>query len=210
VDWAFEAIRRKTAEGHYEAVNYHRIADDMVITVSVHSSKRGGAELALPRLQEHRGPLGVELNREKTRRVNVLKGEFFAFLGFDFRRVKNRSRTGYFILMTPKKKVRQASKARIHDVIQHGGAKPAKDIVHAGTAVLAGWVNYFRVGHSSRAFGEIRDDIERNIRTLLTRRKRRKKRSIGWRRWSNEYLYDVLGLYWDWKVHPLKGADGYR
>lgn len=210
VDGAFEAIRRKTAEGNYEAVNYHRFADDMVITVSGHSSKRGWAELALQRLQEHLEPLGVELNREKTRMVNVLKGESFSFLGFDYRRVPNRSRTGYFILMTPKQKARQAIKARIRDVIQHGGAKPAKDIVNQVNAILAGWVNYFRVGHSSRAFGEIRDYTEMKIRTLLTRRKRRKKRSIGWRRWSNEYLYGVLGLYWDWQVHPLKSADGYR
>jgi retron-type reverse transcriptase len=34
VDWAFDAIRRKTADGPYEAVNYHRFADDIVITVS--------------------------------------------------------------------------------------------------------------------------------------------------------------------------------
>ena len=72
VDWAFDAIRRKTAEGPYESVNYHRFADDMVITVSGHSSKRGWAELALQRLQEHLEPLGVELNREKTRMVDVL------------------------------------------------------------------------------------------------------------------------------------------
>jgi retron-type reverse transcriptase len=31
VDWAFDAIRRKTAQGPYEAVNYHRFADDIVI-----------------------------------------------------------------------------------------------------------------------------------------------------------------------------------
>ena len=28
VDWAFDAIRHKTAQGPYEAVNYHRFADD--------------------------------------------------------------------------------------------------------------------------------------------------------------------------------------
>ena len=33
-----------------------------------------------------------------------------------------------------------------------------------------------------------------------------KSESVGWRRWSNEYLYDVLGLYWDWKVRPLPGV----
>ena len=41
VDWTFDAIRRKTAEGPYEAVNYHRFADDIVITVSGHHTKRG-------------------------------------------------------------------------------------------------------------------------------------------------------------------------
>ncbi|WAH35620.1 group II intron reverse transcriptase/maturase [Alicyclobacillus dauci] len=210
VDWAFDAIRRKTAEGSYEAVNYHRFADDMIVTVSGHSSKRGWDKLALRRLREYLEPLGVELNLEKTRMVNVLKGESFSFLGFDFRRVQNRSRTGYFILMTPKKKARQAIKARIREIIQNGGAKPAKDVVKQVNAILTGWVNYFRVGNSSRAFGEIRDYTEMKIRTLLSRRKRRRKRSIGWRRWSNEYLYGVLGLYWDWKVHPLKSVDGFR
>lgn len=124
VDWTFDAIRRKTAEGNYEAVNYHRFADDIVITVSGHSSKRGWAERALQRLREKLEPLGVELNMEKTRMANVLKGESFSFLGFDFRRVQNRSKTGYFILMTPKKKARKAVKARIRELIQNGGSKP--------------------------------------------------------------------------------------
>ena len=77
VDWYFEAIRNKTAEGSFEAVNYHRFADDIVITVSGHSSKRGWAERALQRLQEQLAPLGVELNREKTQVVDTLNGEAF-------------------------------------------------------------------------------------------------------------------------------------
>ncbi|MGH2733597.1 MAG: reverse transcriptase domain-containing protein, partial [Actinomycetota bacterium] len=60
VDWAFDAIRQKTAQGPYEAVNYHRFADDIVITVSGHHSKRGWAQRALQRLHEHLAPLGVE------------------------------------------------------------------------------------------------------------------------------------------------------
>ncbi|MBP2629184.1 MAG: putative reverse transcriptase [Firmicutes bacterium] len=101
-------------------------------------------------------------------------------------------------------------KMRIRELIKNGGATPAKEMVKRINATLAGWVNYFRVGNSSRAFSEVRDYTEMKLRTLLTRRKRRQKRSIGWRRWSNEYLYDVLGLYWDWKVHPLDNVDGYR
>jgi RNA-directed DNA polymerase len=209
VDWAFDAIREKTAQGPYEAVNYHRFADDMVITVSGHHTKRGWVERAQQRLGEQLAPLGVELNAEKTKVVNTLKGEAFGFLGFDLRRVQSRQTGRPYILMTPKKKARVAFKAKIRTVIQRGGSTPAKALVKRLNAQVAGWVNYFRVGNSSRAFSEIRDYLEMKVRTLLTRRKRRRKTSVGWRRWSNEYLYGVLGLYWDWKLQPLGSADKY-
>jgi RNA-directed DNA polymerase len=205
IDWMFDAIRRKTAQGSYEAVNYHRFADDIVITVSGHSTKAGWAHRALQRLEEQLIPMGVALNREKTKIVDTLTDAAFGFLGFDLRRVRKRKKDGYLVLMTPKKKARKAIKAKIREIIVHGGALTAQAIVKKINAALAGWVNYFRVGNSSRAFSEVRDYVEMKVRTLLTRRKRRHKRSIGWRRWSNEYLYDVLGLFWDWKIQPLPG-----
>jgi RNA-directed DNA polymerase len=205
IDWMFDAIRRKTAQGPYEAVNYHRFIDDIVITVSGHHTKRDWAQRALQRLEEELTLLGVSLNREKTKVVDTLKGESFGYLGFDLRRVRKQGKAGYFILMTPKKKARKAIKAEIRQVIERGGAMPAKQIIERINAKVAGWVNYFRVGNSSRAFSEVRDYMEMKVRTLLTRRTRRHKRSIGWQRWSNEYLYDVLKLYWGWETHPLPG-----
>jgi RNA-directed DNA polymerase len=210
VDWTFDAFRRKTAEGPYEAINYHRFADDIVITVSGHHRKRGWAQRAVQRLEEQLLPLGVVLNPEKTKLVNTLKGEAFGFLGFDLRRVRKRTGEGYYLLMTPKKKARKAIKATIRDIIRSGGATPTTTIVLRINAALAGWVNYFRVGNASRAFSEVRDYTEMKVRTLLTRRKRRRKSSVGWQRWSNEYLYKVLGLYWDWKIHPLPSAESYK
>lgn len=205
IDWMFDAIRRKTAQGPYEAVNYHRFADDIVITVSGHHTKRGWAPRALQRLEEALIPLGVTLNREKTTIVDTLKDEAFGFLGFDLRRVRKREKDDYYVHMTPRKKARKAIKAKVREIIAHGGALTAPALVKKINAAIAGWVNYFRVGNSSRAFSEVRDYVEMKVRTLLTRRKRRQKRSIGWRRWSNEYLYGVLGLYWDWKLQPLPG-----
>jgi RNA-directed DNA polymerase len=207
LDWTFDAIRRKTAQGPYEAVNYHRFADDIVITVSGHHSKRSWAERALQRLQEQLTPLGVELNKEKTKVVDTLTGEAFGFLGFDLRRVRKSSGNGYFLLMTPKKKARKAIKAKVRDIIRRGGETPMPKVVAQINASLAGWVNYFRVGNANRAFSEVHGYMEMKVRTLLTRRKRRYKTSIGWRRWSNEYLYGVLGLYWDWKIQPLPGVE---
>lgn len=209
VDWYFDGIRRQTADGGFEYVNYHRFADDIVITVSGHHTKQGWAERALQRLCEQIEPLGVKLNPEKTKVVNILNGESFGFLGFDFRRILNRKKTRNFILLTPKKKARQNIKAKIREIIQHGGATPMVDLIGKINAVVSGWVEYFRVGNSSRAFSEVRDYMEMKVRTLLTRRKRRRKRSVGWRRWSNEYLYEVLGMFWDWKIRPLQNVEAY-
>ena len=159
--------------------------------------------------KEELTPLGVELNKDKTKVVNTLEGGAFGFLGFDLRRVRKRHGKGHFILMTPKKKARQAIKAKVRDIIRRGGATPVKDLVAQINASVAGWVNYFRVRNASRAFSEVRDYVEMKVRTLLTRRKRRRKCGVGWRRWSNEYLYGVLGLFWDWKIHPLPSAQRY-
>ena len=44
-DWYFDDLRRKTAQGPYEAINYHRFADDTVITVTGGAfPRKGGGE----------------------------------------------------------------------------------------------------------------------------------------------------------------------
>jgi hypothetical protein len=161
------------------------------------------------RLHQHLATLQVQVNAEKTRVVNTLQGEAFSFLGFDFRRVLNRRQQPY-ILLTPRKTARLRIKAEIRQIVRESGAQPVPAIIQRLNPVLAGWVRYFQVANSNRAFGEVRDYVEMKVRTLLSRRKRRQKRSIGWKRWSNEYLYGVLGLYWDWQLQPLKNAAAYR
>jgi group II intron reverse transcriptase/maturase len=205
VDWYFDAIRQRTTEGEYEQVNYHRFADDIVITVNGHYTKWRWAPRALQRLREQIEPLGLVLNTEKTKVVDTLSGEAFGFMGFDIRRVPNREKSRYFFLLTPRKKARLAIKTKIREIISNGGATPVKELVNQINAALAGWVAYFRVGNSSDAFNEVRDYLEMKLRLLLTRRK--KKRGVGWRRWSSEHLYKVLGLYRDWKIQYLKNPE---
>jgi len=66
IDWTFDAIRRKTAQEPYEAVNYHRFADDIASPSAVITRNRvGAARLQRPRGTAH--PAGVALNREKTK-----------------------------------------------------------------------------------------------------------------------------------------------
>ena len=112
--------------------------------------------------------------------------------------------------MIPKLKVHKAIKSKIREIIRNGCASPDKEIIAKINEALAGRVNYFRIGNSNRAFGEIRDYLEMKILTLLTRRKWRQKRSVGWFRWSNEYLYDVLRLFWDCKLQSQQNAEAYK
>jgi RNA-directed DNA polymerase len=210
VDWAFDAIRRRTAQGPYEAVNYQRFADDIAIAVSGHHTKRGWAARAVQRLQEHLARLGVGVNLEKTAVADPVRGETLGFWGVESRRVRRRTGDGHFLLVTPRKEARLASQRRLREVLRHGGATPRKELIAQLNMRLAGWVQYYRGGNASRAFSEMRDYVEMKVRTLLTRRKRRRKRSVGWRRWSKEYLYGVLGLYWDWELRPLPGAEAYQ
>jgi hypothetical protein len=70
----FDTIRRKTAQGPYEAMNHHRFASDIVITVSDHHMTRGWAERALQRLQEQLAFLSMELRKEKARQAS--KGRY--------------------------------------------------------------------------------------------------------------------------------------
>jgi len=52
-------------------------------------------------------------------------------------------------------------------------------------------------------------DLRRRIYRKAKSEKTHRKAQCRWRRWSNEYLYDVLGLFWGWKVHPLPSAKAY-
>ena len=64
--------------------------------------------------------------------------------------------------------------------------------------ILRGWVNYFRIGHSSRCFGYVRDWVEKKARRHLM--SARGRQGFGWNRWSREWLYQNLGLHSDYRV----------
>jgi len=96
----------------------------LVITVRGHHTKRSWAARALLRLQEHLTRLGVEVNREKTTVVDMIRGETFTFLGFEVRRVRKRTGDGHSILLTPRKKARLTLKARVRELLHQGGGQP--------------------------------------------------------------------------------------
>jgi RNA-directed DNA polymerase len=105
VDRMLEKAKEVTREERYERVEYARFADDLVVLVDGHPRHDRLFGQVTSRLREELAKLEVEVNEERSRTVDLRKGESFGFLGFDIRLV--RSRTGRWrALRTPKAKKR--------------------------------------------------------------------------------------------------------
>ena len=197
VDKMLERAKEVTRNGRYTYIEYSRFADDLVILVDGFSKWKWLVDAANKRLLEELEKLDVQLNREKSKLVDLTRGETFSFLGFDFRRAKTRQgKLG--VLVTPRMKARTALLGRLKEVFRRFPSQPLDRIVSEINPILRGWVNYFRIGNSSQCFGYVKDWVERKIRRHLMRA--RKRSGFGWNRWSRAWLYKTFGLFNNYKV----------
>ena len=67
---------------------YARFADDLVILVDDYRRWDWLVKAVYQRLMEELAKLDVQVNTDKTRLVDLMQGESFGFLGFEFRRVR--------------------------------------------------------------------------------------------------------------------------
>ena len=197
VDKMLERANEVTRQGKWTAVEYARFADDLVILVDSHARHnwlRGAVER---RLREELAKLQVEINEEKSRRVDLSKGDSFGFLGFEFRRI--RSRWGRWMpLRTPQGKKRTALLRKLKEIFRRLISQPIAKVIGQINPILRGWVRYFAFGHSSRCFSYVRDWVEKKIRRHLERA--REHRGYAWKRCHREWLYGTLGLFADYRV----------
>ena len=172
-------------------------ATHLVVLVDAHPRQEWLRRALEKRLREEFGGLRVDVNEEKSRVVDLAKGESFSFLGFQIRRV--RSRAGRWMpLRLPELKKRTALLRRLKEHFRHLESQPAARVIEKINPVLRGWVTYFAVGNSSRCLVFIRDWVEKKVRRHLARA--RKRCGFGWKRWSTRWLYETLGLFDDYRV----------
>ena len=155
------------------------------------------------RLREELAKLQVEVNEEKTRTVDLKKGERFGFLGFDVRRV--RSLNGRWRAHgTPKLKKRTALLRTLKEEFRRARSQPVQEVIQRINPILRGWVNYFAVGNSTRCFSYIEAWVEKKVHRHLMRNA--KRHGFGWRRWRREWMYRTFGLFADYRVRPFSPA----
>jgi RNA-directed DNA polymerase len=197
VDKMLEKAKETTCGDGYQHIEYSRWADDLIIAIDEHSRWNWLEKAVYKRLQEELIKLKVEINTEKTKTVDLRKGEPFGFLGFDFRRVKTKGGK-WSILKTPKMKARTNLLRGLKEIFRRFRSQPIDRVIYLINPKLRGWTNYFRIGNSSRCFKYVKDWVEKKVRRSLMRS--RKLQGFGWERWSKNVLYGKIGLFADYKV----------
>ena len=160
VDRMLEQAKTVTRYGKY-TVDYVRFADDLVILVDAHPQHAWLLNAIQKRLREELAGLEVEVNEEKTRVVDLTKGERFGFFGFDFRRVRSVGGT-WQPQYTSKVKKRTALLRTLKAIFERSRSQPIRGVIQQINPILRGWVNYFRMGHPSRCCSYVRDWVEKN------------------------------------------------
>src|SRR3954465_7408689 len=82
VDRMLEKAKEVTRTGQWTHLEYARYADDLVVLIDGHPRHAWLLNAVNRRLREELAKLHVELNEEKSRTVDLTKGESFGFLGF--------------------------------------------------------------------------------------------------------------------------------
>ena len=197
VDRMLERAIDHTRLGRFTGIDYARYADDLVILIDAHPSRNWLLKAVDIRLRQELAKLQVQINEDKSRTVDLVRGESFGFLGFDFRRVRSLSgkwRPQY----TPKLKKRTALLRKLREVFRRHRSQPVNRVVEIINPILRGWVNYFAIGHSSRCFSFVKRWVELKVRCHLMRA--RKRQGFGWERWSTEWIHRTLGLFDAYRV----------
>jgi RNA-directed DNA polymerase len=197
VDRMLERAKESTRSGTYTCVEYARYADDLVVLIDAYKNHDWLMVAVERRLREEFAKLKVEINEEKSRIVDLGRGESFGFLGFDFRRI--RSRKGVWRAQyTPKLKKRTALLRKLKEIFQRFRSQPLNRVVELINPILRGWVAYFAVGHSGRCFDFVKDWVE--MKALRHLRRARGRRGFGWDRRNRQLLYDTVGLFNGYRV----------
>jgi len=175
-----------------------RYADDFVIITKYRVKEK------YERMKGMIEGLKLKLKEEKTRVIDTKK-ESFDFLGYTIRKARN-SKNKYVTYVYPTRKSETRIREKITRVTNKKRPMKVGEMVKELNAVLRGWVNYYRIGNSTKSFERIQWHAENRVRKFA--RHRRHETGYGFKEYSVEYLYKTLGLYDDYRLN-IKGTKAF-
>jgi group II intron reverse transcriptase/maturase len=161
-------------------------ADDLVICC------KRGADEALAKMRQIMHRLRLTVNEEKTHICQV-PVEYFDFLGYQFGRLYSKKTGKAYLGTRPSKKSVKRLIVSIHELTTHRRSLlEAEVLVTDLNRKLRGWANYFKLGPVSPAYRAVDRYTKTRLRRWLCHK--HKVRNGGRRCFSDEYLYQRLGL----------------
>jgi RNA-directed DNA polymerase len=169
--WFDKVFYRQDGPAQWAEAKLVRYADDFVVLARGQTKRI--AQFIEAKLEQW---MGLELNREKTRIVDLRRpGTSLDFLGYTFRYDRDRfGRSRRFLNVTPSKRALKKERATLRDMTSSRFCfKPLPDLIQALNRNLQGWAAYFSIGYPSRAYGHLNYYVQHRLQIHLRRRSQR-------------------------------------
>ena len=172
--WFDHVFHAKDGPAHWAKAVLVRYADDFVVL-----ARYAGEKLQSFVVEKIEGWLGLKINREKTRVVDLREaGQTLDFLGFSFRFDRDlKGRPWRYWNLHPSKQSLAREREKLRGMIDRKQSHtPLPALIKRLNRHLIGWSNYFRLGYSRRAFRQINRLVRLRLERHLSHRSQR-----GWR-----------------------------
>lgn len=179
--WFDRRFQRREGPGHWANAKLVRYADDFVVLARyVGPQVQGWIDQTLE------GWLGLKLNREKTRVVDLKQeGARLDFLGYTFRYERDRlGRVKRYLNVTVSNQALKRARARVHELTDTSKSHvPVPELVTGLNRYLRGWANYFGYGYPRRAFravnAQVRYRLAQHLRQHRSQRAYRPPKGVS-------------------------------
>ena len=184
-----------------------RYADDFVVMCDTEAACIEAAQ----RVRAILARLGLELNPDKTRRVDLSRGrQGFDFLGCHLHKRmsgpiwEKEGRRVYFLQRWPSQRSMQRVRQRVKGLTgrSRNGVKDVRVLIRDLNPILRGWGNHFRTGNAARKFNQLDEYVWERLRGFMFRRHRRHLRARQSDGWTREF-------FWQHGLHRLRGTVRY-
>jgi RNA-directed DNA polymerase len=169
--WFDKVFHRVSGPAHWAKAKLVRYADDFVVLAQQQTPRLVGWIEA--KLESW---MGLEINREKTRVVNLREKQApLDFLGYTFRYDRDRKGRGHrYLNLVPSKQALQRERNRLREMTGYSQShKPLPRLMAELNRHLRGWGNYFSFGRPRGAYGKINNFVLCRLYRHVGRRSQR-------------------------------------
>jgi RNA-directed DNA polymerase len=169
--WFEKVFCSASGPGTWANARIVRYADDFVV-----NARYMGTRITSYIEEKLESWLGLELNREKTKVVDLKQaGAHVEFLGFTFRYDRDlKGRAKRYLNIEPSRKAMKAEQEAIRAMInRHQGHVPVKVLIEKVNRQLRGWSQYFSFGYPRKAMRTVNWYVRSRLVRHLRRRSQR-------------------------------------